>query len=171
MGRCIIAMSLLSASFLFSATRITMEIDSNVEFDLSLSLYPPLTFPSYYFPTRASPINLQGINLEIQYQRQAGGHSVSTLYLYTRGSGNFTPSILLNQLFFAPDGEPLPLPGTNPPGGNWRAYSTLFQQIEQFAVVDIHQTFVRPQDFVFQVETDDEPTNSSVTIYYRVFGL
>uniref|UniRef100_A0A7C4X8X1 Uncharacterized protein n=1 Tax=candidate division WOR-3 bacterium TaxID=2052148 RepID=A0A7C4X8X1_UNCW3 len=162
----------LSASLLFARTQIWIELDSNVEFDLSLVLYPPLIYPTYYFPTLASPLNPQGIRLRLGYRRRPpGGHTVSTLYLATRGSGNFSSSIDLDQLFFAPDGEPLPPPGVDPPGGNWRSYSITYQQIEQFPVVGIAQIFIRPQDFIFQTEPDDEPGNFTITIYYRLYGL
>jgi hypothetical protein len=167
-----ILLLLLSASLVFPRTSIFMIIDSDVEFDLSLSLYPPLTFPTYYYPTSASPVNRQGIRLRFGYQiHPPGGHAVSTLYLMTRGSGDFSPTVHLNQLYYAPDGEALPLPGSNPPGGNWRAYSTLYQEIERFTVSGGHDFFDRFQDYIFQSEVDDEPTNSSVTIYYRVIGL
>jgi len=163
---------LLLASFLFSRTRISVYLDANVEFDLSLVLYPTIVFPTYYFPTSASAVNPQGIRLEVGYQRLGpGGHTISNLYLSTRGRGNFSATVTLDQLYFAPNGEALPAPGNDPPDGNWRAYSTLYQQIEQFQVVGNAQTFNRPQDFVFQSETDDEPTNSRTTLYYRVFGL
>lgn len=163
---------LLSASLLCSITRISMTLNSNVEFDLSLALYPPLVFPAYYYPTSAAPQNPQGIRLRVRYQRRGpGGHTVSTLYLLTRASGDFSSTIFVDQLYFAPDGELLPSPGVDPPGGNWRAYSTLYQQLEQFPVVGNNQTFDRFQDYVFQSESDDEPTNSSITLYYRVFGL
>jgi hypothetical protein len=158
--------------FLDARTQIWIELDANIEFNLSMSLYPPLTWPSYYYPTLASPINPQGIRLRLGYRRRPpGGHTVSTLYLSTRGSGNFSPSIGLDQLFFAPDGEPLPPPGVDPPGGNWQAFNTTFQLIEQFPVVGNQQEFVRDQDFIFKAEPDDEPGNFTITIYYRLYGL
>jgi hypothetical protein len=93
------------------------------------------------------------------------------LYFATRGSEDFSPTITLDQLFFAPDGEPLPSPGVDPPGGNWRPFSLIYQQIEQFAVSGIIGNFRPDQDYIFQSEPDDEPSNSSITIYYRVYGL
>jgi hypothetical protein len=168
----IILLLLLSASCVIPRTFIYMRIDSDVEFDLSLNLYPPLTFPTYYYPTSASPVNRQGIRLRFGYQRRPpGGHAISTLYLMTRGSSDFSSTVHLDQLYYAPDGEPLPSPGSDPPGGNWRAYSTLFHEIEHFTVSGVHGFFDRFQDYAFQSEVDDEPTNSSVVIYYRMFGL
>lgn len=161
-----------SISFLFTRTRISIELDSDVEFDLLLVIYPPPIFPTYYYPTLASAVNPQGINLTVTYQRIGPTHSVSNLYLSTRGSGNFSPSISLSQLFFAPDGEPLPPAGVDPPGGNWRAYSVLYQNIEQFPVSGPGlRTFRRPQDYIFKTDNDDEPGNSSITLYYRLYGL
>lgn len=149
-----------------------MTLDSNVEFDLLLVVYPPLIYPTYYYPTLASPANPQGIYLTVSYQRIGPDHSVSTLYLSTRGSGNFSPSISINQLFFAPDGEPFPIPGNDPPGGNWRAYSVFYQTIEQFQVIGTGlKTFPRPQDYIFKAEPDDEPGIFRITLYYRLFGL
>lgn len=149
-----------------------MRLDAHVEFDLSLSIYPPLIFPTYYYPTQASPVNLQGIDLMIGYQRIGPQHAISTVYLATRGSSDFAPSIGLDQLYYAPDGEPLPSPGVDPPGGNWRSYSVLYQEIEQFPVRGPGLTrFNRPQDYIFKAEPDDESTVSSIVIYYRLFGL
>lgn len=162
----------LSASFIFSETRIRMELDVNVEFDLSLMQYPPLIYPAYYYPTIASPLNPQGINLVIGYQRIGPSHSVSMLYLATRGAANFSPSISLGQLYFAPDGEPLPPPGQDPPGGNWRPYSIFYQEIEQFPVYGPGLDRIpRPQDFIFKAESDDEAGIYRITLYYRLYGL
>lgn len=153
-------------------TRIGMTLDSNVEFDLLLVRYPPLIYPTYYYPTLASPANPQGIYLSVSYQRIGPDHSVSNLYLSTRGSRDFSPSISIGQLFFAPDGEPLPPPGNDPPGGNWRAFSLFYQSIEQIPVIGPGlRIFPRPQDYIFKAEPDDEPGNFTITIYYRLYGL
>ncbi|MGQ9621315.1 MAG: hypothetical protein ACUVTX_10085 [Bacteroidales bacterium] len=163
---------LCAVSFSFSVTRIMLEIDTNIEFDLAFVIYPPPVFPAYYYPTQASINNPQGIILTVGYQRFGATHSVSNIYLATRGSGDFTSTILLNQLYFAPDGEPRPAPGSDPPGGNWRPYSILYQNIEQFPVSGGGlRTYIRPQDFIFKSDADDEPTNSSVTLHYRLYGL
>lgn len=168
----VVVLLILSASLLLARTRLIIRIDANVEFDLALAGYPPMVFPTYYFPTMASAVNPQGIDLFIGHQRIGPRHDVSTMHLATRGSGDFAPSVLLNQLYFAPDGEPLPPAGVDPPGGNWQAYSILYQQIEQFPVSGPGlRRFYRPQDFIFKTDTDDESTNSTITIYYRVFGL
>ncbi|MCX7995435.1 MAG: hypothetical protein N3A65_06675 [candidate division WOR-3 bacterium] len=162
----------LSASLLFSQTRIRMELDVNIEFDLSLMLYPPPRYPAYYYPNIASPANPQGIYLIIGYQRIGPSHSVSTLYLSTRGSGDFCPSISLGQLYFAPDGEPMPPPGQDPPGGNWRSFSIFYQEIEQIRVYGPgFDRIPRPQDFIFKAEANDEPGIYTITLYYRLFGL
>ncbi len=172
MGKWIIVLLFTSVSSLFPRTRIIMRLDADVEFDLSLTMYPPLVFPTYYYPTGASAVNMQGINLMVGYQRIGPRHSISTMYLATRGGGDFAPSVGLDQLYFAPDGEPLPPPGVDPPGGNWRPYSVLYQEIEQFSVRGPGLTrFNRPQDYIFKAEPDDESTISSIVIYYRLYGL
>ncbi len=159
------------ASLSFSSTQIGIYLDTHVEFNLFQVLYPPSVYPSYYFPTYASSQNPQGIYLVVSYQRIGGKHSISNMFLHTRGSGNFSSSLLLNQLYFAPDGEPLPPPGQNPPGGNWREYTTNYQEIEEFPVSGKSKAFSRPQDFIFKTEPDDEAGNYQITLYYRLFGL
>lgn len=162
----------LLASLLFAETRITMTLDAHVEFDLSLSGYPPPLFPTYYFPTSASLINPQGIHLTISYQRIGSSHSANTMYLATRGSGDFSPSILLGQLYFAPEGEPLPPPGLQQPGGNWQAFTVLYQQIEQFTISGSGlRRFDRPQEYIFKAEDDDEAIDASTVLYYRLYGI
>ncbi len=156
----------------FSTTRIYLQLDANVEFDLSLMIYPPLIFPTYYYPTSASNLNPQGINLIIQYQRIGNQHSVSSIYLSTKGSGNFSSSIGLEQLFFAPDGEQPAQPGDEHPGGNWRPFNIIFQNIEEFPVSGPGlRTFYRPQDYIFKAEPDDEAGTATITLYYRLYGL
>ncbi len=168
----IIIITILSTAPLLPVTRMRLELDANVEFDLSLTVYPPLIYPYYYYPTLASAINPQGIGLILGYQRIGPSHSASTIYLATKANGDFCPSISVSQLYFAPDGEPLPPQGQDPPGGNWRAYTTYYQDIEEIPVIGAGVvTIPRPQDFIFKAEPDDEPGNWRITIYYRLYGL
>jgi len=172
MGRLVFFFLFLSASLLHSRTRIIVIIDSDVEFDLYQVIYPPSVFPTYYRPTQASPFNPNGIRLTIGYQRIGPSHDISDVYVATRGSGDFSNSVALDQLYFAPQGEPLPPAGVDPPGGNWRAYSILYQDIEHFPVSGSGlRRFERPQDYIFKAEADDESGDQSITLYYRVFGL
>lgn len=169
--KIIIIVILLSAP-LFPETRIRIELDANVEFDLALMVYPPLIYPYYYYPTLASTTNPQGISIILGYQRIGPSHSASNLYLATRASADFCPTILVSQLYFAPDGEPLPPQGQDPPGGNWRSYTTYYQNIGQIPVFGPGLDRIpRPQDFIFKAESDDESGNWRITLYYRVFGL
>lgn len=157
---------------LVSATRIILEVDSNVEFDLTLAAYPPLVFPGYYYPTLASPNNPQGVRVIIGYQRIGNQHSASMIYLSTRGSADFSPSISLGQLYFAPDGESMPPNGNDPPGGNWRPYSVFYQPITQVPVIGPGQRlFNLPQDYIFQADQNDEAGTARITVYYRLYGL
>lgn len=163
---------ILLSALLFSETRMRLELDANVEFDLSLAGYPPMIYPYYYYPTLASPLNPQGISLILGYQRIGPSHSVSNLYLATKGSADFCPSISVSQLYFAPDGEPLPPQGQDPPGGNWRPYTIYYQEIEQIPVFGPGLDRIpRPQDFIFKAESDDESGNWTITLYYRLYGL
>ncbi len=172
MGRLIFFLLFLSASLLQSGTRIIITIDSDIEFDLYQVIYPPSVFPTYYHPTQASSFNPGGIRMTIGYQRIGPSHDISDVYVATRGSGDFSSSVTLDQLYFAPQGEPLPPAGVDPPGGNWRAYSVLYQDIEHFEVSGPGlQRFERPQDYIFKAEADDGAGDQSVILYYRVFGL
>jgi hypothetical protein len=157
---------------LISATRIILEVDANVEFDLTLAAYPPLVFPGYYYPTLASPNNPQGVRVIVGYQRIGNQHSASRIYLSTRGSADFSPSIGLNQLYYAPDGEPLPPAGIDPPGGNWQPYSIFYQPITQIPVSGTGQRlFTLPQDYIFKADQNDEAGTARITLYYRLYGL
>lgn len=172
MGRSIFLLIFLSASLLISRTRIIVIIDSDVEFDLYQVIYPPSVFPTYYRPTQASGFNPNGIVLTVGYQRVGNQHDISDVYVSTRGSGDFSASVALEQLYFAPAGEPMPPPGVDPPGGSWRAFSILHQQIEHLEVSGPGlKRFVRPQDYIFKAESDDESGDQSITLYYRVYGL
>lgn len=172
MGKSIFLVFFLSASVLFPRTRLIVIIDSDVEFDLYQVIYPPHIFPTYYRPTQASGFNPYGIQLTVAFQRIGSQHDISDVYVSTRGSGDFSSSIELGQLYFAPNGEPLPPAGVDPPGGNWRAFSIFYQEIEHLEVGG--PGFVRfecPQDYIFKAEDDDESGDQSITLYYRVYGL
>ena len=172
MNKWVFMLLMLSASLLYSRTRIGITIDSDVEFDLYQVLYPPLVFPTYYFPTQASSFNPRGIRLTVSFQKLGPQHDITEMYLATRGGGDFSSTVALGQLYFAPQGEPLPPAGVDPPGGNWRAYSIFYQDIEQFEVTGSGiRRFDRPQDFIFKAEVDDESGDQSVILYYRVYGL
>jgi hypothetical protein len=172
MGRSIFFLTVLSASLLFARTRIVVIIDSDVEFDLYQVIYPPSIFPAYYRPTQASGFNPYGILLTVGYQRIGNQHDISDVYVSTRGSGNFSTSVALEQLYFAPGGEPMPPAGVDPPGGSWRAFSILYQEIEHVEVSGPgFKRFDRPQDYIFKAESDDESGDQSITLYYRVYGL
>lgn len=172
MGRSIFVLIFLSASLLFPRTRIIMIIDSDVEFDLYQVIYPPNIFPTYYRPTQASGFNPNGIMLTVGYQRVGNQHDISDVYVSTRGSGDFSNSVALGQLYFAPSGEPMPPPGVDPPGGNWRSFSILYQEIEHVEVSGSGlKRFERPQDYIFKAEPDDESGDQSIILYYRVYGL
>jgi hypothetical protein len=168
----VLMLFMLSASLLYPRTRIGITIDSDVEFDLHQALYPPLVFPAYYLPTMASNFNPRGIMLTVSFQKIGPQHDISEMYLATRGGGDFSNTVGLGQLYFAPSGEPLPPAGVDPPGGNWRAYSVFYQDIEQFEVSGSGiKRFDRPQDYIFKAEVDDESGDQSVVLYYRVYGL
>ncbi len=172
MGKSIFLLLFLSASILLGRTRLIVIIDSDVEFDLYQVIYPPSVFPTYYRPTLASGFNPNGILLTVGYQRVGNQHDISDVYVSTRGSGDFSGSIGLGQLYFAPNGEPLPPAGVDPPGGNWRPFSVFYQEIEHLEVSGPGLTrFERPQDYIFKAETDDESGDQSITLYYRVYGL
>jgi hypothetical protein len=168
----VLMLFMLSASLLYPRTRIGITIDSDVEFDLHQVLYPPLVFPAYYLPTMASNFNPRGIMLTVSFQKIGPQHDISEMYLATRGGGDFSNTVGLGQLYFAPSGEPLPPAGVDPPGGNWRAYSVFYQDIEQFEVSGSGiKRFDRFQDYIFKAEVDDESGDQSVVLYYRVYGL
>ena len=172
MNRWVLLLLILSASLLYPRTRIGITIDSDVEFDLYQVLYPPLVFPAYYFPTTGSSFNPRGIMLTVTFQKLGPQHDISEMYLATRGGSDFSNTVALGQLYFAPQGEPLPPAGVDPPGGNWRAYSVFYQDIEQFEVSGSGiEKFDRSQDFIFKAEDDDESGDQSVILYYRVYGL
>jgi hypothetical protein len=172
MNKLLLMLLMLSASLLYPRTRIGITIDANVEFDLFQVLYPPLVFPAYYYPTQASTFNPNGIVLTVSFQRHGPQHDISQMYLATRGSGDFSNTVALEQLYFAPQGEPSPPAGVDPPGGNWRAFSIFYQDMEQFEVGGSGiKRFDRPQDYIFKAEVDDESGDQSVILYYRVYGL
>ncbi len=148
--------------------RIGLYILGNTEFDLGnpLVTYPPAVFPGYYDPTSVQGTNPDGVNVQV-----FSNSSTMTWRLQTCGSGDFTSTIALDQLYFAPDGEQNPPDGVDPPGGNWRAYTTTYYEIA--SGTKTNGWVSQDQDYIFQAEEDDEPTptpGATVTIYYRLFA-
>lgn len=148
--------------------RIGLYVNGNTEFDLGNAAvtFPPVVSPGYYDPTTVAGSNADGIDVEV-----FSNSSLMTWHLETSGSGDFSATILLDQLFYAPDGEANPADGTDPPGGNWASFTTSFVEIA--SGLNTSGWLGEDQDYIFQSETDDEPTPAAgvvVTIYYRVWA-
>lgn len=148
-------------------SRIGLYVNGNTEFDLGDPgvTYPPLVFPGYYDPTTVAGTN-DGVDVEV-----FSNSNVLTWYLETSGDGNFSTTIALDQLYYADDPEPDPVDGSDPPGGTWVAFTTTWASIASGGKTT--GWLNRDQDYVFQTETDDEPTpaaGETVTIYYRLYA-
>ncbi|UCG30069.1 MAG: hypothetical protein JSV53_11315 [candidate division WOR-3 bacterium] len=148
--------------------RIGLYVNGNTEFDLAdpTVTFPPVAFPGYYDPTLVGGTNPDGVDVEVFSNSQA-----MTWHLETSGSADFSATIALDQLFYAPDGEANPVDGTDPPGGNWVSFTTTYTEIANGLNTTGWQD--ESQDYVFQAETDDAPTpaaGETVTIYYRVYA-
>ncbi len=146
-------------------SRIGLYVNGNTEFDLGDPgvTYPPAVFPGYYDPTLVAGANADGIDLQI-----FSNSNVLTWYLETSGSGDFTPTIALDQLYYAGDGTGNPPDGVDPPAG-WTAFTNAYVGITNGGKTT--GWLSRDQDYVFQAETDDDPTaGATVTIYYRLYA-
>ncbi len=145
--------------------RIGLYLNGNITFDLSDDnvTYPPVNFPGYYGPTSVSGSNTDGVDIKVFSNSPS-----YTWKLETKGSGDFTSTIKLDQLFYANDGTTDPTNGEGP-GSDWHAYSTDYTEIASGQHTNGWSS--KNQDYVFQAETDDEPTSSStVTIFYRLYA-
>jgi hypothetical protein len=148
--------------------RIGLYVNGNTEFDLGdvAVTYPPAAFPGYYNPTTVAGSNTDGIDVDIFSNSNA-----MTWHLETNGSGNFSATISLDQLYYAPDGEADPLDGIDPPGGNWTGFTASYTEIANGNKTNGWAS--QNQDYIFQTENDDEPTGAggaTVTIYYRLYA-
>ncbi|UCF70019.1 MAG: hypothetical protein JSW49_07400 [candidate division WOR-3 bacterium] len=149
-------------------SRIGLYVNGNTEFDLgdAAVTFPPLVFPGYYDPTLVGGTNTDGVDVEVFSNSQT-----LTWHLETCGSGDFSLTIALDQLYYAPDGEANPIDGNDPPGGNWLSFTTTYTEIANGTNTTGWQD--ESQDYIFQAETDDAPTpaaGENVTIYYRVYA-
>jgi hypothetical protein len=149
--------------------RIGLYVNGSTEFDLNNpvppQVYPPAVFPGYYDPTSVQGTNTDGVDVQVFSNSPS-----MTWHLETRGSGDFTTTIALDQLYYAPDGTPNPPDGQDPPA-NWTAYSTTYNEIANGGKTN--GWIPQNQDYVFQAETDDEPTpatGATVIIYYRLYA-
>jgi hypothetical protein len=147
--------------------RIGLYVNGNTEFDLSdpAVTFPPVVFPGYYDPTLVGGTNGDGVDVQVFSNSQA-----MNWHLETNGSADFSASILLDQLYYAPNGEANPVDGTDPPGGNWTSFTTTYVEIANGLSTTGWQD--ESQDYVFQAEDDDAPTppaGETVVIRYRVY--
>lgn len=105
---------------------VTVRIPSRVGIDLSggnllfdlgdvSAIYPPATFPGYYFPTPA--VASPHVPLSVFCNVPAGWR------LDVIASGDFDATLPIGQLFYAPAGEGITVDGTAAPGGGWVAFS------------------------------------------------
>ncbi|KPK72504.1 hypothetical protein AMJ87_04630 [candidate division WOR_3 bacterium SM23_60] len=146
-------------------SRIGLYVNGNTEFDLSDPgvTYPPAAFPGYYDPTLVAGGNADGIDLQV-----FSNSGVMIWQLETSGSGDFTPTIALDQLYYAIDGTGNPPDGIDPPAG-WTAFTNAYVGIASGGKTTGWSS--RNQDYVFQAETDDDPTaGATVIIYYRLYA-
>ncbi|MEO0294817.1 MAG: hypothetical protein ABIM85_02225 [candidate division WOR-3 bacterium] len=148
--------------------RIGLYVDANLTFDLNTPVgpsttYPPTLFPGYYYPTSASATNPQGVVVEV-----FSNSPTLTWTLQVFGSGNFSPTVTLDQLFIAPDGEPAPSEGSDPPGGNWTSLTTTPLNLNTGGKTNGWNKYNK--DFVFQAEADDEPVTSTITLTFRLYA-
>ena len=148
--------------------RIGLYVYGNTEFNLGdpAVVYPPAVFPGYYNPTLVGGANTDGVDVQVFSNSQT-----MTWRLQTSGSGDFSATIALDQLFYAPNGEPDPLNGTDPPGGNWVSFATAYSEIASGN--NTTGWLDRNQDYVFQAEAADLPTaaaGATVVIYYRLYA-
>jgi len=147
-------------------SRIGLYVNGNTEFDLGDPgvTYPPIQFPAYYDPTTAAGTNSDGVNVQVFSNSNA-----LTWELETSGDADFSATILLDQLYYAPEGTANPLDG-NPPTG-WTSFTTTYTSVASGSKTA--GWLDRDQDYIFQAEPDDEPTpagGETVTIYYRLYA-
>lgn len=148
--------------------RIGLYVNGSTEFDLGSAAvtFPPMLFPGYYDPTLVGGTNSDGVDVQVFSNSQT-----MTWHLETSGSGDFSATIALDQLYYAPDGEANPVDGTDPPGGSWVSFTTAYAEIASGTNTTGWQD--ENQDYVFQAEVDDAPTaaaGETVTIFYRVYA-
>jgi hypothetical protein len=149
-------------------SRIGLYVNGNTEFDLGnvAVTYPPGAYPGYYDPTTVSGINADGVDVQV-----FSNANTLTWDLATSGDGDFSVTIALDQLYYAPDPEANPADGTDPPGGNWVSFTTTYTNIASGTKTSGWQD--EDQDYIFQAEVDDEPTpvaGETATIYYRLYA-
>lgn len=144
--------------------RIGLYVSGNTEFDLGAVgvVYPPAAFPGYYNPTSVGGTNADGVDVQVF------SNASTNWFLQTNGTGNFTTTIALDQLYYAPDGTADPIDGNDPPPAPWTSFTTTYTTISTGPKTtgwELHD-----QDYVFQAETDDDPTTgATIVVHYRLY--
>ncbi len=145
--------------------RIGLYVNGDVTFDLSTVAYPPAAFPGYYDPTSVSGTNADGVDVQV-----FSNDPSTTWHLETMGSGDFSATVTLDQLLYAPDGTANPADGAAAPA-SWTSFSTTSTEIVSNAG-KTNGWLSEDQDYVFEAQTDDEPiaAGATITIYYRLYA-
>ncbi len=153
---------------------IILSVDSNVSFDLStVAGFPPPVFPGYYYPTKASGSNPEGIVITatvitIFWQ------TISRVYIDIKGGHDPSPTVALSQINWTITPAPLPPPGTPYPPPPWQPLVDAWRRVASFVPSGFVTRRRYLMDFCFKAEEDDDPTPSqgiTTTVYIRFYGL
>lgn len=130
--------------------------NDSVVFDFNVYVsngtYPPTNFPAYYNPTTGTAENPNGVGVRVF------SNDASTSWaLTTWGSGDFSTTVALDQLEYSPAGA-----------ATWSQYSTTETQIASGNKTGGWEN--HDQDLRFRAESDDEPVDAGIYIYYRLYN-
>jgi len=130
---------------------VELWITDSVKFILSSNNITDSIWQKYFYPTTpaTSPYT------ELSWRAQPNGGKVTV-----RGSGNFSPTVLLNQLYHANAPEPK-TPNGQQVGGGWVAFTTSDVVLDSTNISEIRQ---KDQDYQFKWEATDEAVSNGARI-------
>ena len=130
---------------------VELWITDSVKFILGSNSITDSIWHKYFYPTTpaTSPY------VELSWRAQPNGGKVTV-----RGSGNFSPTVLLNQLYHANAPEPK-TPNGQPVGGGWVAFTTSDVVLDSTNISEIRQ---KDQDYQFKWEATDEAVSNGARI-------
>ncbi len=131
---------------------------TDVTFDLSDAsvVYPPTTFPGYYYPT--SPAATPYVPLSVFCNNSAGWT------LTVQASGDFDVSLPVTQLYYAPTGTAAPADGTASPAAPWTSFSaaaatTVASDTDKTTGWDSYD-----QDYLLQITGNEDVIDPGTTV-------
>ncbi len=133
-------------------SQVWITVTDSIKFNLGAGSITDTIWPKYFYPTMPAASPYTSVEWGADYNSGAK--------LTVRGNGDFTPSVVLSQLYYADASEPKTNNG-EAVGGNWVAFGTSDATLDS---TDASGSWNKHLDFQFKWEATDEAVSSGALV-------